>query len=159
MESIELHAAYSILERGIRAKVKAPLFFRMLGKKTVSVTISRLYAGTLLKIVPIWLSTGIKQAQLDEIPLEDGLKLMELHGKSIARCVAIAVINRRYDFGMHRILAWYLLGYMDWKMLLKMLEVVLIYSGVGDFMSITRLIQASKITAPNQNLGQKKKGS
>lgn len=159
MNHTEIHAAYSILERGIRAKVRAPLFLRLIGIKFLPLLIRRLYAGTLLKIVPHYLKTGITQEQLKEITLEEGLSLMDKHGKAISRCVAIAVVNRRYDLGLSRLLAWYMLGYMDWREILKLLETVLIYGGIGDFMSTTRLIRGLKITDPAQKLGQKKKGS
>lgn len=159
MEQQELHAAYSILERGVRAKVRAPLFLRLFRIKTISLTLKMLFAGTLLRVSALYLSTGIKDAQLKEMTLEESLEVLAKHGKAISRCVATAVINSQYlDWLIGRWLAGYLLRNMPWRELRTLLEYTLLYGGISDFMPTTRLVRSIKITDP-QNQGQKKKGS
>ena len=155
----ELHAAYSILERGARSKVRAPLFLRLFRIKTISLTIRMLYAGTLIRASRRYLATGIKDEQLKEMTLEESLEVQAKHGNAIARCVATAVINSRYlDWILGRWLGGYLLDNLPWREIRALLEYTLVYGGISDFMPTTRLVRAVKITDP-QNQGQKKKGS
>jgi len=156
----ELHAAYAVMERGVRAKVRAPLFLRLIGIKKIPITLRKLYAGTLFRVSAIYLSTGITAEDLKETTTEHALELMHKHGDAIYRAVACALINRKLlGWLFTKWLAGYLKENLSLKETLTLLEICLIYNGVSDFMSTTRLVRALKITEPN--LGQKKseKGS
>lgn len=155
----ELRAAQSILERGIWAEVKAPLFLRLFGKKTLKLKVRKLYAGTLLHVAECYLSTGIKEEQLKEIESEAALELMAKHGRAICKAVAMAILNDKWKIRwLSGWLAGYLLRHLDWMRILKMLEFALVYNGTVDFMSTTRLVRAMKITDP-ANQGQTKKAT
>ncbi|PSL06539.1 hypothetical protein CLV48_102356 [Cecembia rubra] len=156
----ELNAAVSILERGIRAKVRAPFFLRILGRKHISIRIRKLYAGTLLECSAAYLATGIKEEELKEVDTERALELMQLHGIKIAEAVAIAALNSKWKIRMFsKMMASFLVWNMHWRELFALLEFILVYNGTSDFMNTTRLLRAAKITDPS-NLGQnKKKGS
>jgi hypothetical protein len=156
----ELHAAYAVLERGVRAKVRAPLFLRMLGIKTIPITLTKLYAGTLFRVSALYLSTGITEDDLKETDTEKALELMSKHGKAIYLAVACALINSKT---LGRIFAKPLAGYLRESLTVRetmtLLEICLIYNGVSDFMTTTRYLRALKITDPNLGQKEKKKGS
>ncbi|MCH7400126.1 hypothetical protein MM236_19175 [Belliella sp. DSM 107340] len=157
----ELNAAYNILERGVRAKVRAPFFLRLFGKKTVSISIKKLYAGTLLESSACYLKTGIKEEQLKEVETEAALELMAKHGKEMTKAIAIAALNSKWKIRLFSgLLGRYLLWNMHWREIFALLEFILVYNGTSDFMHTTRLLRAMLITAPsNQGQKAKKKGS
>jgi hypothetical protein len=158
--SAELHAAYAVMERGVRAKVRAPLFLRLIGIKSIPITLRKLYAGTLFRVSAIYLSTGITAEDLKETSTEHALELMHKHGDAIYQAVACALINSKL---LGRLFTKWLARYLKENLTLRetllLLEICLVYNGVADFMNTTRLVRALKITDPN--LGQKEntKGS
>lgn len=155
----EIRAAQGILERGIRAKVRAPFFLRLFRIKTINITLHRLYAGTLFQVSEYYLSTGITDEQLKELKTEDALGLMKKHGDAIFRCIACALLNNRLLIRwLTKPLASYLRANMHMQDALAMLEVVLLYNGTADFISITRYVRSLMITEPT-NQGHEKAGS
>ncbi len=156
----ELHAAYAVMERGVRAKVRAPLFLRLIGIKTIPITLKKLYAGTLFRVSAIYLSTGITEEDLKETSTEHALELMHKHGDAIYQAVACALINSKLLGRLFTTpLARYLKENLTWKETLILLEICLVYNGVSDFMNTTRLVRALKITDPNLGQKESKKGS
>lgn len=152
----ELHAANSILERGIRAKVRAPFLLRVFGIKTIPVTLHKLYAGTLMRVSAHYLATGITDEDLKEISTEKAIELMARHGRIIYRAVACALLNSRSrDWLLGRLIAWYIRENMTVRDALLLLEVSLLYNGTSDFMTTTRYIRMMKLTDPT-NLGHEK---
>lgn len=155
----EARAAKGILERGIRTKVRAPFFLRLLRIKTIPLTLRMLYGGTLFRVSEYYLSTGITSDELKEVSAERALELQAKHGKTIYRAVACALLNgRRRDWLFGKLLANHLLENMPIREALLLLEICLIHNGTADFMSITRYVRNLMITEPT-NQGQKKAGS
>lgn len=158
MANTELHAAQSILERGVRARVRAPLFLRLIGIKHLNLTLRRLYAGTLFHVSELYLMTGITEEELKEVTAEKATELMSKHGKTIAKAVACALLNGRWRIRLFSgMLGRYLMDHMAMRELVVLLEICLIHNGTSDFMNCTRYLRAMKITDPS--LGQKRKGS
>ena len=156
----ELHAAYAVMERGVRAKVRAPLFLRLIGIKTLPITLRKLYAGTLFRVSAIYLSTGISTEDLKETSTEHALELMQKHGDAIYQAVACALINSKL---LGRLFTKPLASYLKENLTMRetqvLLELCLLYNGVSDFMNTTRLVRALKITDPNLGQSESKKGS
>lgn len=158
--STELHAAYAVMERGVRAKVRAPLFLRLIGIKVIPITLKKLYAGTLFRVSAFYLSTGLTTEDLKETTTEHALELMHKHGDAIYRAVACALINSKtLGWLFTKWLGRYLKENLTMRETLVLLELCLMYNGVADFMSTTRLVKALKITEPNLGQKQSEKGS
>lgn len=157
--AIEEHTADLILKRGVRLELRAPLFLRVFGKKTIKLTVTSPYEGTLIRVAKYYLQTGISSEQLDDITHEQALSLMLTHGTQITKAVACAWLNGW-------IAGWLftrpLAKYMRWNCkpqdILVIATVILLYGGVSDFINITRSVRMMKTTSPMIE-GQTKKGS
>lgn len=156
--AVERLAAENILQRGIKIKIAAPFFLRWFGKKTITAKLYSPYEGTLMRVSAYYLSTGLKDHQLDNITVENSLLLLSIHGKAISKAVACALLNGYWSGLLFtKPLAWYLRWNLKAQELFTLTYALLIYGGTSDFMSTTRLVRSMKTTSPN--LGQTPKES
>lgn len=157
--AIERHTADLILKRGVRLELRAPLFLRLFGKKTLKLTVKSPYEGTLQRVSRYYLSTGIKSEQLDNITHEEALSLMLVHGPQITKAVACAWLNGWISGWLFtRPLAWYMRWHARPEDILVIATMILLYGGVSDFMNTTRSVRMMKTTSPRIE-GQARKGS
>ena len=157
--AIEKHAADLILKRGVRLELRAPLFLRILGKKTLKLTVTSPLEGTLQRVGRYYLETGISSDQLDSITHEQALGLMAVHGKQINKAVACAWLNGWFSgWAFTRPLAWYMRWHARPEDILVICTMILLYGGVSDFMNTTRSVRMMKTTSPRIE-GQKRQGS
>jgi len=155
---IEQFAADTILQRGVSVKIPAPFFFRILGKKTVSITITSPFEGTLHRVASIYLSTGILTDELEGITAEQALVLHANHGKAISKAVACAVLNGYVSgYLFTKLLAWYLRWHLKPQELFSLTTYLLLYGGIQDFITTTKSVRKMTLTIPK--MGQKTKGS
>ncbi len=154
----ELLAAETLLQRGVKVQIVAPLLLRLFGKRFIKITIRQPCYGTLLRISSYYLRTGVTANELDSISIENAMKVAGLHGKTLSKAIATAVLNG-YLSGMlfTDLLACYLRWKLTPKQMCAFIEILAIYGGVEAFMSTTRLLGSQIVTPPNQ--GQKKQGS
>jgi hypothetical protein len=157
--AIELHAANLILKRGVRLSLRAPLFLRLIGKKTIGLVVTSPYEGTMTRVAKYYLSTGITLEQLENTTHEQALALMAVHGKAIRKAVACAWLDGWISGWLFtRPLAWY----MQWSAKAEDIQgiatIILLYGGVADFMGTTRSVRMMKTTTPTIE-GQMIKGS
>lgn len=157
-QATERLAAETILQRGVKVKIAAPFFLRWIGKKTITIRLTSPYEGTMYRVSAYYLSTGIKDDKLEDITTEEALALMSIHGKSISKAVACALLNG-YWSGMlfTKFVAWYLRWHCKPNELFVLATAILIYGGTQDFMNTTRSVRQMKATSPN--LGQTDQGS
>lgn len=154
----ELHAVETLLQRGVKVKAHAPLFFRLFGKKTIVFNLRQPKAGTLHRVASYYLRTGLNQNQLHDITAEEALAIITVHGKSIYKAVATAILNGYWSGKLlTKPFAWWLSWHLTPKAILTLMDILITYGGIQDFMTTTRLVRSMKLTAPN--LGQKTKGS
>jgi hypothetical protein len=157
--AIERHTADLILKRGVRLELRAPLFLRLLGKKTLKLTVTSPFEGTLQRVSRYYLSTGIKSEELDNISHEQALGLMLVHGPQITKAVACAWLNGWISGWLFtRPLAWYMRWHARPEDILVIATMILLYGGVSDFMNTTRSVRMMKTTSPRIE-GQARKGS
>lgn len=154
---VEQLAARTILQRGVKFKIVAPWYIKWF-KPTITVTLRSPYLGTLMKVSQYYLSTGLKEHQLDDISVEASLSLMSLHGKAISKALATALLNGRVKQWLFtKMVARYLRWHCEPKELFALVSALLIYGGTSDFMNTTRSVRRMKMTEPR--LGQKAQGS
>lgn len=157
-QATERLAAENILQRGVKVKVAAPFFLRRVGKKTISLRLRSPYEGTMYRVSSYYLSTGIKDHKLEDISTEEALALMSIHGKTISKAVACAILNGYWSGKLFtRFLGWYLRWHCKPRQLFALTTLILLYGGTQDFMNTTRSVRQMKATTPN--LGQETKGS
>lgn len=157
-ELIEARASETILQRGVRVKVLAPLLLRMFGKKHVTVTLRQPTGGALLRMGYWLLICQISIDKLEEISVEDALLLKVKHGDNIYRALACLLLVGKIRTRL------FLKPFANWLKeslppteALRLLQLALLYGGLDDFMTTTRLIRAKTITLPR--LGQKTRRS
>lgn len=155
---MELKASETLLQRGIRVRVRAPLWLRMFFVKTVVLKLSVPYGGALLRMGSWYLKCQLSIADLEKISLEDSLLFNVRYGENVYKALACLFIGNKL---LTRI---FLKPYASWlrenmtqKQCLQMLSLVIASGGLEDLMTTTRYIRGVMITAPR--LGQVTKRS
>ena len=141
-------AAERILERGVRFRLPAPFFCRLLRKNVV--TIRPLYPGTILEFATIVLKHRLEEA----ITMSDYAAL-EKSVVPVARCIAVAMLNDRAKIAKQtdRIARW-LLWRVKPQQLAAMFMVIQELNRTADFTNITRYFVLQTSMMMNPNLGQ-----
>src|SRR5690554_507475 len=155
-QNVEKRAANMLLERGVKVPVTAPLFLRIFGKKTVSLTITAPTIATLTKIAGKYLELNIKNIQ--ELTLPESFELLEKHSKAMSIIIATIILNRRHTYWLAKPLAYFLRGRVPMNQLAYLFQLVILYGGIEDFINTIRLTEATRITMP-MNLSQQQKTS
>ena len=149
MVDVRLQAAERLLDKGVRFRLPAPFFERLLRLNRLDV--HPLRAGAILEIARVIIENGIEE----HVKLEDWA-FLEKNIEPIARCTAIAVlgtkerIEKETDEKTDQLL---------WKIpagkLVEMFRVIAVQNRLSDFMNITRLYchQTTMMMNP-KNLGQ-----
>ncbi len=151
--AIEKAAAETILQRGVNFRIAAPWYIKWF-KKTVPITLRSPYQGTLMRASAYYLSTGLKDHQLEDITVEQSLALMSVHGKALSMAVATSVLNGYWKGKIFtKMLARYLRWNLTAQQMAALVSTILIYGGTSDFMDTTRSVRMMKMTTPK--LGQK----
>ncbi len=145
----ELQAANSILNRGLRYKLPAPVLLKFFGKKHINLNIRQLCLGTELRIAAILADKGLTDEKIEGC---DPAKLMIEHYNDILRIVALASLNRKIIIRPAIWLRVWLLKRLTVWQLFELYSSIRQYSGLGPFMNITRLAVQTRTTKPN--LGQ-----
>lgn len=151
---VQLSAADTLLERGVRFRLPASLLSRLLGRDWV--TIRPLKLGTILEICRVSIEEGI----------DDVLKIYSSDAETIAkiapacaRCIAIAALNdkKKIERGVDKLterLTWY----VDAKCIVDIYMIVKSMWRVQDFMSITALMCQMTQMMMTPRIGQEAKG-
>ena len=155
---VEKFAADTILQRGVKVTIPSPFFLRWFGKKTIAITITSPFEGTMHRVASYYLSTGITTDQLEGISIEKASELHAKHGKTISKAVAVAVLNGYVKGKLFtKPLAWYFRWHLTSEQLFTLTTLLVVYGGVQDFINTTKSVRGMKITAPKK--GQKSQGS
>lgn len=147
----ELLAANSILKRGVRYSIPAPLFFRLLGIKKIKITVTQLCAGTELRVAALMAEKELTEEKLNNT---DPSVIMFQHYNDIVKIVALSTLNRFAVSRLALLLRIRLLKTMSVWQLFELYTTVRKYSGTTPFTAITRLALETRMTKPN--LGQEK---
>lgn len=139
-------------------KMRAPLLLRLVGKKTISLTVRAPFEGTMHRVAAYYLSTGLRSEKFDDLTHEQALGIMVAHGTALRKAVACAWLN---GYWAGKLFTNILARYMKWHCkpaeICTIAMLILIYGGAADFMSTTRSVRMMKITSPRT--GQMNQGS
>src|SRR5690606_10928793 len=154
----ELHATETLLQRGVRVRVRAPLFLRLFGKKTIVLTLSVPFAGAFIRMGRWFLLCQLSIERLEEISTQDALRFNVQYADNIYRALACLFIGNKL------LTRLFLKPYENWlkesmtqSEALTLLQLVIVQGGLRDFMTTTRYIRGVMITIPK--LGQATKRS
>lgn len=139
-------AANILLDLGVSIPMTAPRLFRWFGKKQFRLTIRRPYWGTMVRISREWLSMGITAAELKNNRLEDDLKLIQQHGKTVAKIVAYGALRGPVAGLFAPILGWLLLWKVHPVLLVEAAFKLVTLSCVEDFTNTIRLLATMDVT-------------
>ncbi len=157
MSNIEMLAADTLLERGLPLPVRATLFFRLLGFKTLVCYQPSL--GNKIRINRLYLKMGLTPEMLNKITLQEADLLMIKHGNKLCQIIAIGL----FKGWISPMLFSYIAGIkLKWRLspqrICTIAHVMITQSGSSDFMDTTRCIERMTILKPVQ-LGQTPKKS
>ena len=85
---VEIQTVDTILDKGVRVPIPAPLFFKMLGKRFIHVTVRRPTIASMLMISKLYLQLKIKE---DETDWSSWMMTMAVTGKEVSRIVAVGM--------------------------------------------------------------------
>lgn len=109
MNREELRASEMLLDMGVRLPVR-PLRWLGRGRKPGGITLRRPYTGTLIAMARYYNRIGARTAELKNYGTDEWARLMEQHGKDIARIVACALCRGYLTYHLfHKAVAWWLL--------------------------------------------------
>lgn len=160
MKDTERHAADTILERGVRVKLPAPLFLRPF-RREINLILRQPRYGTLLYVARISLKAGFDVSKLDNGDINSAHEIISKYAKPVARIAAVLFLDSKWRIRLFsRVMAKWLI----WKLTpRKMAEIAILavaYGGIEDFTTTIRLIGAMRMKATGpRNLSQKENGS
>lgn len=152
----EKQVADLLLKRGVKVKVKAPLFVRWFGKKTLSFVVTVPTVRTLVKIADVSLNIDVDLNK--EINLQQATTAVKQHGKRMSKIVALAILNSPVKNWRLGWLSRHLYKNMSATEMYYLYQMIMLYGGYEDFINTIRFTQATRITKP-MNLSQNKKRS
>jgi hypothetical protein len=144
-----IEAAERILDRGVRFKLPASIFSRLLKRDRVD--IRPLRGGTILEFAIV-----VVENRLDEALEKEDWQFLQQAIKPVARCVAIAILNSKEGIEKETDeLADKLLWQIPAGKLIEIFRVIAVQNRLSDFMSITRFFCRQTMMMMNpKNLGQ-----
>lgn len=155
-KQVEKQVANILLERGVKVQLKAPLFLRWFGKKTVTYVVKAPTIRTLVKIADVSLDVPVNFDK--EINIQQATKVVQQHGKKMSKIAALAILNSPAKNYKLNVLTNFLYKNMSAAELYYIYQMMLMYGGYEDFINIIRFTQATRITKP-MNLSQNEKRS
>lgn len=153
MEStdVEIKTVDTIMDKGVRAPIPAPLFLRLLGIRNIRVTVKRPTINSMLRISRMYLSLGIKDDTKD---WPEWMATMAATGKPVSRIVAVGILRDTLLCSLFsRPLAAYIREHMDMRQQAELAVLLVTLSGVQDFMNTIKFLRLMRITEP-RNLSQ-----
>lgn len=163
--AVQQQSADTILERGVRFKIPAPFLLRLLGKKTVSLTIYRPRMGTLIYMSRISAGLTADLQRIADGSLNEAYTLIDTHGELVAQWLAVAILNKRWKIRLFtRMLTRRIVWGLSAARLSELFVLVAMLSGVKDFTNIIRYLNTMNILTPktsdgNGNLSHNESGS
>lgn len=144
-----IEAAERILNRGVRFKLPASFFSKLLKRDRVD--IRPLYAGTILEFAIV-----VLENKLEEALEKEDWQFLRQSIEPVARCVAIAVLNDKTRIENETDeLAEKLLWQIPAGKLIEMFRVIAMQNRLSDFTNITRFFCRQTMMMMNpKNLGQ-----
>lgn len=145
---VEIKTCDTILDRGVRVPVPAPLLFRWIGIKTIAMIVRRPTLGNMLRISRMYLAMGVDIDAVGE-DWREWIAIMTRTAVPVSRIVAMGMLRGRISgYLLHRPLGWWLRHHCTSDDLANIAALLVSLSGVQDFMNTIRFLKAMKMTEP-----------
>lgn len=149
MENIELLAAETLLQRGVKVQIVAPLLFRLFRKKTFVFYVFQPSLGNKVRTSRLYLKMGIKESDLKETTHENAENILVNHHYAMSRIIAICMFKGFFwPWLLNRPMALYLKWNLPPQKLYALVHLIILFSGTADFMNTIRSAKSMKITEP-----------
>ena len=157
---IEKAAALALLDRGVAFRVPAPWLLRLFGKKTVKITVKRLYLGTLAHLSTLEeiatpevmeVPEGYKEiiTEMGAVPRAVPFKAIVENSKPVCRAVASCLLNSRIKIALFsRILGRYLRRSCTTDQIQELTMWLFIYGRPESFINTTALVRKMTVMSP-----------
>jgi hypothetical protein len=147
-----------LLEKGMVFKVPKRSILRYFSKEKERLfTIKHLYAGTLDRLSNEAIKIDYNLESIKAQPILEGKRLAARHTRTVARIVAIAVLNGRWKI---KLFTRPLLRYFCWRLTSKKLKelasIIVMMGNYEDFISSIILMSATRTTVPKVDVIEKK---
>ncbi|WP_115171340.1 hypothetical protein [Sphingobacterium spiritivorum] len=157
MEKIESLAAETLLQRGVKVQITAPLLFRLFRKKNIALSVYQPSLGNKIRISALYLKMGIKEAELQETTHENAEALLVKYSHTLLRIVAICMFKGCFwPWLLNRPVAVYLKWKLTPQRLFALVHLIVLFSGTTDFMNTIRSVKTMKVTEPIQSQNPKR---
>lgn len=146
----KLRAVDTILRKGVKVPiVRAPLFFRILGRRRMSITLRQPSMGGLLKIARLVVEMNLSPEDFKDLTTAECYKLIDAHGDKALQIVAISVLRYPPFVWGYKWLARWLRWRVEPSLFAYAVKLVLTINEAGDFTeSIRSLCQLESILSP-----------
>lgn len=146
MEQVELKAPETILNKGVKIPVSAPLLLRIFGKKYLLISVPDPSINTYAQCAIYYLKIGLTAEQSLVMDFTDLLKICSGKSHYANRLVARAILNSSIlGWLFTKPLGWYLGGHAKFKDLLLVAQIIVIQGGLEDFTNFIGLAQKMNI--------------
>ena len=157
MNEVEIRTVDTILDKGVRVPIPAPLFLRVFGKKTVNVIIRRSVMYNLLLIAKEYIRLGVNEKLDDDF--NAWTHLFVKTAKPVSRIVAIGILRGVWPVRLFSgLLAAHLRRHINCRELASLAAILVTMNGVQDFLNTIRFLGTMRITRP-RNLSPEEEGS
>ncbi|MEZ2337691.1 hypothetical protein AB6735_18740 [Mucilaginibacter sp. RCC_168] len=156
--NIESQAAATLLDKGIKVRVTAPLLFRLFGRQDINLVIRAATGGTINRCNDLFLSTGMTREQLPDLEDMEAHTLYKQFTPTLCKIIATAWLNS-FFFGwlLARIVGHWLYWHMSMPQIVTSMKVILMLMVKEGFLNTIRSAATMQMTAPN--LSQINQGS
>lgn len=147
MREVEIKTVDTLLDKGVRVQIPAPLFFRIFGKKQISVVVRRSVMANMLLISKKYIGMNLADDFGDDFG--QWTKIFVSTCKPVSEIVAIGMLSRPLSAWLFaKPLARYLRRSVNSRELASIAAMLVTLNGVQDFLNTIRFLRTMRITKP-----------
>jgi hypothetical protein len=148
MNKEELKASQLILDLGVAIPLR-PLRFLNSKRQRKVVIIRQPYMGGLIRMCEQAAAIGINHNEIKAFTIDDNIKFMATHGKTVSRIVAGAIVRGYLGYKLFNgMVAWWLRWRVHPLFLLEAMFQLFDNMNISPFENIIRLVQATNLMKP-----------
>lgn len=149
MKETEINLVDTILDKGVPVPIPAPFFLRWFGIKTINIVLRRPVIGNMLRISKMYLKMKVASDFGDDV--NQWLETFTKTAVPVSRIVAIGILRGRFiGWLLCKPLAAYLRWHIDSRLQAEYAGVLVVSSGVSDFLNTIKFLKTMKITEPRK---------
>ena len=162
--NLEKASALALLDRGIAFRIPAPWLLKLFGRKTVKITVKRLYLGTLVHLSAIE-NFGMQEVEVHQaagkiinemggVPRSIPISVIVNQSKPVCRAIACCLLNSRSKIALlEKPLGRFLSRNCTPDQLQELAMWLFVYGRPEAFTNTTRFLSRMTMTSPRM-MGQ-----